>query len=554
MPNVAALARRGVQAESLLPEDPALPVPGYLAMSTGRRSGQSGLPTSQGPGSAGGSTDGTLTPEPVWRTAMRSGLRTATVFWPAATLDDPQMYAEYMVVTAVSDVPSAQHTLALTEAVDWEGAPSSFSPPREAMLSLTAAQGCTTASFYLLTLDTEDDAESTYQRVLLDDDKNLTNGYSQILLGQWASITISPRLHSGVRICFTASTGATVTLYSSQAIYSRARPGELLQDINRRFGVPPPPPDAAALRAGWLTPEQYVDMALLRHQWISEVMLHVYQAYSPELLLTSWPLIADFSRVFLLVDGRQEGYGPEKAEIYATYLKQAHSILDQSLGRLLSQVNLAHSSVFVVSPNGSLPVHTAVNVNTILTTAKLLSVKAGSPWPATLDTSKSKAWASTNQGIAHVYINLQGRESTGIVPPEDYAKVQEQIIKAMVDAKDETGQQVFARVLRREDLAALHLDTPDAGDVFAQAAPGYLLGDALNVKKALSAAPCCAAEGLPAELPEMHGVFVAAGGLLASNKTVPSVSILDLAPTIARALRFQPVADTDGHALEGIWR
>jgi hypothetical protein len=52
----------------------------------------------------------------------------------------------------------------------------------------------------------------------------------------------------------------------------------------------------------------------------------------------------------------------------------------------------------------------------------------------------------------------------------------------------------------------------------------------------------------------MHGVFIAAGDGLVSGKAIPPLSILDVAPTIAQTLRFQPAATIQGHAIEGIWR
>jgi hypothetical protein len=552
MPNLAAFADRGVQAEHLQPEDPAFSLTGFGAMSTGKRAAGSGLPSALSQLSGGVQSGQDSQTEPVWRTAMRSGLRTATVFWPTATLEDPQQFADLMVVTASSDIPSAQHTLVLTDIVDWQGGPTSYSPPREAQLTLTSSTDGIASVFRVVALDSQDDAQAAYDVLLVDDDHDLANGYAEIRLNQWASMTVSPRLHSGVSCCFTASTGPTVTLYSSQAVYSQARPQELLQSVNRDFGIPPPPPDAQALHAGWISAEQYVEMALLRQRWMDDVTLFVYRTYAPELLLTNRTLLADYAGVFLLVDGRQDGYGPEKAETYAAHLKDAHTILDEGLRALLTQVGLISSSVFVVSPNGYAAVHTAVNVNTILAGAKLLTTSGGGK-STVIDVSKSRAWAAAHQGMAHIYISLEGREKTGIVAAADYAGVQEQILSTLVAASDETGQPVFSRVLRREQLETLHLDSPDAGDVVAQANPGYTLVGVLGMKESLNPAPSYAGEGFVATLPEMHGVFFAAGGRLATGKSISPVSILDLAPTLCQALGIQPLSGLEGSAIEGIW-
>ncbi len=283
------------------------------------------------------------------------------------------------------------------------------------------------------------------------------------------------------------------------------------------------------------------------------VVLYVYRTYAPDLLLTAQSIIADYAGPFSLVDGRQDGYSPEKAELNAALLAQAHAVADKNLENLLELVDLATSAVLVLSPHGLAPVHTTVNVNTILSNAKLLQLKSGTG-PAQVDTTRSKAWAATAEGTTHIYINVQGREWPGVVAPEDYAQVQDQIITALQETRDETGQPVFARALRVEELGSLHMESPEVGDVFAQAAPGYYLSDDLGAKKVLGPAPCCAAAGLEATTPEMQGVFIAGGDGLASGKTIAPVSILDIAPTVAQALRFQPAAAVQGQPIAGIWR
>jgi hypothetical protein len=544
-----------------------LPIPSYLALSKGSFSNDTGLASiglQQLSSALSQSADlpegGNTKTEPFWRTAMRNGLRAATVFWPAASPDELDIRADwstycadYMVATAESEIPSAQHAIPLNEATGWDSAPVSFSPLQEGTLRITSREGSTVATLHLLALDDQDDATTTYDLLLLDDDKDLANGHTELRLGEWAGVIASPRLHSGARLCFAASTGMTVTLYQSRLCYNQGHPNDLLQAINDQLGFPPPPPDSAALRAGWLLPQQYGEMAERRAEWMADVVSYVYRTYAPDLLLTAQTIIADYAGPFLLVDGRQEGYSPEKAELYASLLSQAHAIADENLKNLLELVDLSNSAVFVVSTHGLMPVHTTVRVNAILSNAKLLQVRTGVE-PIQVDTSRSKAWAAATGGNAHIYINLQGREWPGLVSPEDYGKVQDQIIKALQETMDETGQPVFARILKQEELSTLHLESPQVGDVFAQAAPGYALSDELGAKNMLVPAPCCAQEGFGATTPEMHGIFIAAGDGLVSGQTIPPVSILDVAPTIAQALRFHPADTIQGHAVEGIWR
>ena len=257
MPNLAALAQRGVAAEYLQPVEPVLPIPSYLALSTGSFSNHTGLASTglqQLPSawsqSASPLEGGSTTSEPFWRTAMRNGLRAATVFWPAASPDDPDIRANYMVATAESDIPSAQHTVPLHEASGWDSPPASFSPLQEGTLLIASREGSTVATLHMLALDDQDDVTTTYNLLLLDDDKDLANGYTELRLGEWASVTVSPRLHSGAYLYFTASTGPTITLYQSRLAYNQAYPADLLRAINDRFGFPPPAPDSGGQYPG----------------------------------------------------------------------------------------------------------------------------------------------------------------------------------------------------------------------------------------------------------------------------------------------------------------
>jgi len=560
MPNLAALARRGVTAEHLQSVDPALAVTAYASLSTGSFPNQTGVvsdryhvPQDAFHEPADPLSQRVSAAEPIWRLAMRQGLKTAVLFWPGALLDVPEQHADYMVAIASSDVPAAQHAVTFQEAQGWDAPPHSFSPLREGTLRITGGEGSTVASYALLAVDGTDDNAGNYDTLIVDADKNLANGSVTLGMGKWAPVVVSPRLQSGAYLCFTASSNVSATVYASQVSYTQAYPDGLLRTINPRLGFPSPAPDATALHDGWISPQQYFDMAELRAKWMMDAVLQVYETLQPDVLLTTQDIIADCARAFLLVDERQEGYSPERASQYASYLEKAHKTADDSLGRLLQQVNLADSAVFVLSGEGLAPVHTAVRLNTILKGAGLLQLKTVSGQDE-VDDGKSKALAFASGGSAHIYVNLQGRERLGLVAPEELDKVQKQIVQALQETKGTDGQPVFARILKREELKAAHLDSPNSGDVFVQAAPGYCLSDELGFRKTLTAPMYRAAAGFDAALPEMHGFFIAAGDGLAAGVKVPPVQAIDVAPTLAKLLSI-PFANTlSGQPVDGIWR
>jgi predicted AlkP superfamily phosphohydrolase/phosphomutase len=556
MPNLARLAERGVQAAYLETVEPALSGPSYLALSTGAFPNATGLVSDRHHTPdrvfAEPSESTTTMAEAIWRTAMRSGLTVAAVLWPSASVDVPDLEANYVVEAADSDVPSAQHLISLGEANGWQAAPPSLSPTQEGVLRILSDEGGTVATFNVLAVDPPEDGPGTYDLLILDNDKDLGNGHIEVELGNWVPVTVSPRLHSGTYICFTASEAGTVTVYQSRVHYNRARPDELAKGLNE-LGFPPPTPDIEALRHGWLSAQQYYEMAKHRADWTTDVVLQVYRTYQPNLLLTAQSIIADCARAFLLTEADQQDLDPETVSAYADYQQEAHSVADESLGQLLTLVNVADSAVFVLSCGGVAPVHTTVHLNTVLNDAGLLEWNLQQE-QYRIDAYESQAAALASQGSAHIYINLLGRDQPGIVTPDEYEDVRQQVIDALAEIQDQEGGAVLARILGSEALPSLHLDSPNSGDVFVQAAPGYCLSDELGFDDVAAPSDYRAGNGFDATLPEMRGIFIAAGDDLARRGEIPSVHITDIAPTIARVFRFAPAVTVSGQAIEDIWR
>ena len=87
------------------------------------------------------------------------------------------------------------------------------------------------------------------------------------------------------------------------------------------------------------------------------------------------------------------------------------------------------------------------------------------------DLSRSKALP---QRSLFVYVNLKGRDPDGIVEPEDYENVQQEIIDALVTYRDpETGQRPVALALSKKDARILGLYGDDVGDVVYAVYPWF---------------------------------------------------------------------------------
>ncbi|MGC8780660.1 MAG: alkaline phosphatase family protein, partial [Anaerolineae bacterium] len=367
--------------------------------------------------------------------------------------------------------------------------------------------------------------------------------------GDWGSFIINRRIVSGADFKITDPDLAHFRLFQSAANYNAAAPAGLLRAINARFGFFPPSPDYYALERGWITPEDYLAMARRQSSYQIEVARWIWETYAPDLMFAYQAVIDETQHQFLLVEADQPGYTPEKARQFAAYRRQGARIVDENLGRLLEAVDLNQTTILIVSDHGMAPIHGEVNVNTILEQAGLLKLYAGK---TDVDVPNTKAIAFTSGAAGHIYINLKGREKAGTVAEAEAAGLIETIsslLKAVADPQ--TGRPVFARVVKRADLADLGLDSPASGDLFIQAAPGWALADARGAKNVFNKVAYFGQHGYDPTLAPLHAIFYAAGRGIRPGAIEP-VRLIDVAPTIARLLGFPPAATVDGQPIVAV--
>jgi len=105
-----------------------------------------------------------------------------------------------------------------------------------------------------------------------------------------------------------------------------------------------------------------------------------------------------------------------------------------------------------------------------------------------IDWSRTRAFseeANTNPGV---WINLAGREAEGCVRPEDYEKVRDQVIEALLEWRLPDGNSVVRRALRREEIHR---------GPFSDRAPDIVVELALDGRHGLSLVPTPWSEGGP---------------------------------------------------------
>jgi len=90
-----------------------------------------------------------------------------------------------------------------------------------------------------------------------------------------------------------------------------------------------------------------------------------------------------------------------------------------------------------------------------------------------IDWTKTRA---INNRTSHIYVNLKGRDPEGIVEPEDYKKLVQQIISDLYAYRDpKSGERVVAFAMTREEMECVGMGGPHCGDIFFQLRPDFQL-------------------------------------------------------------------------------
>jgi len=570
MPDLAALVSRGITA-TLIPVTPSLTASTFAALSTGVTPATAGVLADRwlDSGAPFGRVSESevhfpLNVEPLWQVAGRQGLRTATIGWPGA---DPNMPGQGtdMVTTGIVVAPAAQHAVAFSPARPWEGAPLSYSPLQEGTVAIFSPDGNRLGTLWALAVDTTDNHLPDYNEVILATEPRAEANSLRLHRNQWGTLELShePRTlawfqltaipvsgskpitstlpRSSTESTFTSS--VSITIYQSAVTRNWIVPAELAHQIEDHFGVIPPPPDLKALRAGWITPEGFLEMAMARERWLSKVAAYVQEARHPDLLFVRFPLIGQASRAFLLVDQAQPGT-PLQATEYAEFRWAAAAATNADLRRLLLATDLSRTTVFLVAGPGLAPVHTEICLNMLLAASGYLNF---APNSSEIDPATSQAWALATEGLAHIYINEQGRDQPGVVSPADFAQTRERLLAELSALTDPEGRPILTWVGRIQELTGPEKGN-GAGDIVVLARPGWAFSDCLEQSGVKRPPEMYGASGY-AGAPELTGLLVVAGHHRPTIGEVRTVSPMDVASTVVTLWGLKPAQAVEGQPL-----
>jgi predicted AlkP superfamily phosphohydrolase/phosphomutase len=209
-------------------------------------------------------------------------------------------------------------------------------------------------------------------------------------------------------------------------------------------------------------------------------------------------------------------------------LARTYASIDRWIGRL-AELAGDDTLIVIASDHGGTPNQFAsVDVNDVLAKAGLLTYRDGN-----VDWTRTRA---AYVGLAHIFINLEGREPDGIVPAGEYEAVQREIIDALMSYRDrQSGRCPFSLALSRENAEIINLWGDLVGDVVFAVHPAF---DGAHGRQ------------LPVGsfgIGGQHSTFIMAGpGVRKGVALERQVRVIDVAPTLCYLLGWPMPRNVEG--------
>lgn len=168
------------------------------------------------------------------------------------------------------------------------------------------------------------------------------------------------------------------------------------------------------------------------------------------------------------IDPRHPDYRPSDSERFESLLRDCYQLADRVVGSVRAGMH-ATDNVIVLGDHGQDVHHTTFRANEVLHEAGLLRWRAcgGIDWSAT------RVYGAGN----FFWVNLKGREPTGIVEPEDFRSVSDRVVKVLRSSRDPvTGDAPLLTIGAPSSLAPYgHVSGEGVGDLVALCRSGYQL-------------------------------------------------------------------------------
>ncbi len=494
---LAAFAARGFVVDRAIAVNPTLTAVSHASIATGAFPAVTGIvsnafhlpgtPISQ-------SVSGFAAPwhaEPLWAAFRRQGRRVGVLAFPGCDGTAPQRAADFG--TAFPAAPFAHPREVALSAREFApvpaggaAAPEQCGSPRLATVAVKLSGGDVppTATFYLTACTAPGGGPPTYTSLVVDDDPDPADGtLARVRPGEWFPLQlVTPDPDGGSRLvgswCLLQDLDPgldRVRFYQGSFNATRAYPRSFRERLDRDAGFWPGPADDRALERGLageggLSVSEYLAQVRRFSAYLSSCAASAVAHERFDLLMAYQPVVDEVEHALLVTGPRQRDYSPGLAATAGDAVDAGYAVADRAVGDLARQLDLRRDALVVVSDHGMAPLWEQVHVNEVLRRAGLATADSSGRYPVPGAASKMVAFCSG--GCAQLYVNLEGREPTGVVPPARRDEVVRAAASALA-ALEVDGVPAVERMFRRDELGPLGLEAPEAGDLVAFMTPGF---------------------------------------------------------------------------------
>lgn len=304
----------------------------------------------------------------------------------------------------------------------------------------------------------------------------------------------------------------------------------------------------------WLNNEiddrTFIEETRYMQNWVSRAVKYLMEKYNCSLFMMHWHFPDSLQHKYLgLIDPQGGEYSPEKAHLAWEKMKLGYKMVDEFIGAFLKVIS-EKDYLCIVSDHGNASNKKVHPLLKVLADENLV----------VLDKNKNPVWEKSKVFVSmtNIYVNLKSRYKGGVVKDADYENIRNRVINILRNLKDqESGENVVALALKREDAAVLNLWGESVGDIVYVYSPGYIWGHYSyfeGTKKVGGANHGAQIPTAETEVSSNYGVFTMYGpeikkGYIRDREFMGPVMTSDLVPTICYLLNVLPPGHSQGRII-----
>jgi len=246
-----------------------------------------------------------------------------------------------------------------------------------------------------------------------------------------------------------------------------------------------------------------------------------------------------------------EHFRYEAGNQYENAIRDYYIFIDQKIGEWLNQLD-KHTSVLVVSDHGAKRMDGGICINEWLWRNGYLHFKNNpkkgqirSFDEMEIDWSKTKAWGSGGY-YGRLFLNVKDREPNGIIPPEEYENVRDELIEKLKAITNPEGENIGTRVFKPQDVyKSINNIPPDLiiyfGDLLWRSVGSMGYDGWHTYENDTGPDSCNHAE---------HGLFILSDPKNKKhNRMIEDAQLMDIAPTVLSIMGQKVPSDMQGKVI-----